>query len=358
MRFNLQIIILAALILVLHSALSGQDPSFSHFLMAPMYNNPASCGGQPNDLQVRMSYRNQWYGLKTPFSTGLFSADIYDPYIGALGVLALSDTEGEGSLQTSQIGVCYAHKYPVIAEKLSIHLGLMASFVQKTIDWSKIQFDDEFDKVLGQVYPSGFVPPARSSAIYPDFNTGILITTNFGRDYHNRHRFYNEIGFSMSHITRPDYSLLGLNSRLPIKYVIHFKGIYNKYERQDFFISPALMIEQQSSMRTILFGSNIVFNQTFIGMWVRNREIARAESFDALIVCAGVIFDARSRSQVTVSYSYDFTVSPLKTGTLGSHEVHVFWKMNDVPLSRKGAGRDVERQRQKPVPCPGSARGF
>ncbi|MFO7723837.1 MAG: PorP/SprF family type IX secretion system membrane protein [Bacteroidales bacterium] len=349
---------LATALLLLNPKLSGQDPGFSHFVMSPMYYNPASCGGQPNDLQVRMSYRNQWYGLKSAFNTGLFSADIYDPYIGALGVLALSDTEGEGSLHTSQIGACYAHKYPVIAEQLSIHLGLMACFVQKSIDWSKIHFDDEFDKVLGQVYPSGFVPPARSSVIYPDFNTGILITSNLGRNYHNRHRFYNEIGFSMSHITRPDYSLLGINSRLPIKYVFHFKGIYNKYERQDFFISPALMIEQQASMRTVTYGSNIVFNQAFIGLWIRNRQIAAAESFDAVSVCAGVVFETESRSQVIVSYNYDFTVSPLKSGTLGSHEVNVFWKMTKVHLSGKSSGRQVERQRQKPVPCPGSGRAF
>lgn len=336
--------------------LSGQDPSFSNFLMSPMYYNPATCGGNDNELQMRMSYRKQWYGLKSVFNTYLFSSDIHVPSVGGLGLMAFSNTEGEAFLRTSHFGVCYANKYPLISEYLIIHLGMSSFLVQKSIDWSNIHFDDEFDKFLGHIYPSGFSPPAQSSVIYPDFNTGILITSKFGKDYQYRHRFYNEIGFSMSHITRPDYSLLGLNSRLPVKYVVHLHGSYNIRRKQDLYISPAFMFEQQASLKTATYGSNIILHPVFIGLWVRNQHIATVKSFDALSVCSGMVFEPDKRSQITISYNYDFTISRLKSGTLGTHEINVFWKVNDVQLSGSRTGRRQERLKNKRIPCPDSGR--
>jgi type IX secretion system PorP/SprF family membrane protein len=345
-----------ALIVTLHLSghkLPGQDPNFSHFMMSPMYYNPASCGIY-DELEMRFAYRNLWYGIHPMFHTAKFSGSIYEPAIGGLGLLAMTNTEGDGFLRTSNIGFCYSNKFPLskIPNRMAIHFGLTSSFVQKSIDWTKLHFDDEFDKVMGQIYPTGFVPPDFNSVIYPDFNFGTIISTGFGKGFYDHKQYYNEFGIAFNHLTQPDHSLIGIGSKLPIKTVIHYKGVYRGAERKDFYVNPAAMLELQGGMRTVMYGVNTMFNPIFLGVWIRNRNILDVKAYDAISMCAGITFENHQTSRITLSYSYDFTVSRLAPGTLGSHEINLYVEMMDVSIIRAHNKWARKRAKQRNIPCP------
>lgn len=328
-----------------------QDPNFSHFMMSPMYYNPASCGLY-DELELRFTYRNLWYGINPMFHTAKFSGSIYEPTIGGLGILAMTNTEGDGFLRTTNIGFCYAHKFPLIENRMAIHFGLTSSFVQKSIDWSKLHFDDEFDKVMGQIYPTGFTPPDFNSLIYPDFNFGTIISTGVGKGFNNHTLYYNEFGVAFNHLTQPDHSLTGIGSNLPVKTIIHYKGVYKGAERKDIYVNPAAMIELQGGMRTIMYGVNTMFNPIFLGLWVRNRSVVDVKAYDAVSICAGITFENHQTSRVTLSYSYDFTVSRLAPGTLGSHEINLYIEVIDVSIIRAHSRWARKRGKKRHLPCP------
>jgi type IX secretion system PorP/SprF family membrane protein len=300
----------------------AQDPLLSNFTSMPMYYNPATCASN-DDLDFRLTYRNAWYKLKPMFQTSFFSASYLAPRVGGLGIMAMADFEGAGFLQTNQVGFCYAKHLPLVYKKLSLHFGLMSSFVQKSIEWSNLDFMDEYDKVLGKVYTTGFVPPARNSTIYPDFNAGVMINLGSGENARQSTKYFNQFGFSASHLTRPDHSLIGIGSRLPMKFVAHYKGVYLHHLKHGVYTAPAAVYEWQATMSTMTFGANVMFDPVYLGLWARNRRFADMNTYDALSISAGVVLDQRFDYRVTISYHYDFTISRLAPGVLGSHEISI-----------------------------------
>jgi type IX secretion system PorP/SprF family membrane protein len=340
------------LLLMLASAtLRGQDPNFSHFMMSPIYYNPAACG-MDDELELRLSYRNLWYGVRPMFHAAKFSGSIHQNGLGGLGLLAISNVEGDGFLKTTNIGFCFAKKFEIIPHHLGLHFGLTSGFIQKSVDWSKLHFDDEFDKIMGQVYPTGFTPPDFNSVIFPDFSFGTVISTGFGKGYNNHTLYYQEFGVAFHHLTQPDQSLTGIGSHLPLKLVIQYQGNYKGAERKDIYLKPACMYELQGGMRTLMYGANMMFNPIYLGLWVRNRNVMDSRAYDAISVCAGFITESFNYSRLTISYNYDFTISRLAPGTLGSHEINLMFEFFEVELFKpRSKGRSLFG-RYYPVECP------
>lgn len=350
-QHNYLVILFCVLMYVAPESIKGQDPNFSHFMMSPIYYNPAACGIR-EDLELRFSYRNLWYGIRPLFHTAKFSGSIYEPKIGGIGLIAMTNVKGDGFLRTTNIGIAYAYKVPLVTNRVSLQFGLTSGFGQKSIDWSKLHFDDEFDKVMGQIYQTGFTPPDFNSVIYPDFDFGAIISTGFGKGFKNQTLYYNELGIAFKHITQPDHSLTGVSSKLPIKTVIHYKGVLKGHTNKDIYFTPAAMIEMQGGMRTTIYGVNAVVNPIFLGMWIRNRNVIDFKAYDAISICAGVLFNIKERSKITLSYNYDFTISRLAPGTLGSHEINVKVDLLDVSFTKLSNQRSFRRNRKRSVPCP------
>jgi type IX secretion system PorP/SprF family membrane protein len=347
-----RLILLMMLMISGIAPLRSQDPNFSHFMMSPIYYNPAACGMR-DALELRFAYRNLWYGIHPMFHTAKFSGSMFEPGIGGLGLLAMTNIEGDGFLKTTNVGFCYANKFPLIENTLSCHFGLTSSLVQKSIDWSKLHFDDEFDKVMGQIYPSGFTPPDFNTVFYPDFNFGTILTYGAGKGFYSQTLYYNELGVAFNHLTQPDHSLTGSGSKLPVKTVIHFKGVYKGAQRKDIYFNPGAMMELQGGMRTLMYGGNMMFNPLFMGLWVRNRRLIDMQTYDAIVITAGIGFDNRDKTMHTVlNYTYDFTISRLAPGTLGSHEINIYVRFEDVSILEGVNKRSRFKRKHNAVPCP------
>jgi hypothetical protein len=135
----------------LSNASWSQDPTFTQFYSNPVYLNPALAGstGCP---RIALNYRNEWPQLTGNYVTYSAAFDTYAKSIsGGIGIIALHDQQGQGTIQTSMIGGVYSYNLKV-NRKFSLMFGARAAYFQKFLDWDKLTFGDMIDARRGHVF--------------------------------------------------------------------------------------------------------------------------------------------------------------------------------------------------------------
>jgi type IX secretion system PorP/SprF family membrane protein len=276
----------------------AQDPQFTQFYANPLYLNPALAGSK---LCPRFcaNYRNQWPGISGTYATTGASFDkmVYELH-GGIGLLATTDEAGQGTIRTTTISGIYSY-HQQISRTFTIAAAMEATFTQKSLDWSKVNFGDMIDPARGFVYQTGETPgPGSRSNL--DISTGIVGYSD-----------YYFIGFSAHHLTQPNESLLTSGtSTLPVKYTVH--GGANipvgDFRNPDIIVSPNMIWQQQQNFQELNLGLYVKKEAIVGGLWYRNR--------DSFILLVGI-----DKGNIRIGYSYDLTISRLTNTTAGAHEV-------------------------------------
>jgi type IX secretion system PorP/SprF family membrane protein len=155
-----------------------------------------------------MNYRNQWPNLSANYVTYSFSGDMHlDAMGGGLGVLVTKDDQAHSTLKTTNASLIYSYQ-AVINREFSLKFGLQATYLEKRLDASHLNFGDMIDPRRGFVWHTqeAIPSPLKRTA---DFSAGLL--------GYSKHYFF---GFAAHHITQPDEGLLG-PSALPAKFTAH-----------------------------------------------------------------------------------------------------------------------------------------
>jgi type IX secretion system PorP/SprF family membrane protein len=284
-------------------SVSAQDPQFSQFYANPLYLNPAFAGSGKCP-RVILNYRNQWPGIETGFRTQSFS---YDQYIkllsGGIGLMVNNDRAGIGNLTSTNISGIYSYNLP-ISRSWSLKAGIEASYLQKTIDWGRVTFNDMIDPHQGFIYGSDDIPnssPVRKLNIA----SGILA---FSKNIY--------FGAAVHHLTQPNISLTQSESALPRKLTFHGGAMipFNKNKRNsENFFSPNLMFIQQGQFQQVMVGLYANKGPLVGGMWYRQTS----KNTESLILLLGI-----QHNIFKFGYSYDFTLSALNLNrTYGAHEI-------------------------------------
>ena len=289
--------------------LFAQDPEFTQFYANPLYLNPAFAG-TARCPRICLNYRNQWPGITGTFVT--YSAS-YDQHIdgisGGVGFLFTNDRAGQATINTTNISGIHSYQLNITRE-FSMKVGLQATYAQKSVDWSKLNFGDMIDPRRGFVYNTTEVPNF-TSRTNVDFSAGLL-------GYSRRYFF----GFAVHHITEPDEGFLG-QSKLPMKYTGHAGAVIPIGGRYgDSGISPNILYQKQGDFQQLNLG--IYFNKGPLvgGAWYRNQ--------DSFILLLGFQQDL-----FKFGYSYDVTVSKLTNATAGSHELSFQMQFECKPKKKK-----------------------
>ena len=281
-------------LLGLAMGLGAQDLQFTQFYANPLYLSPAFAGSEYCP-RMCFNYRNQWPNLSGTYVS--YSAS-YDRYVeaisGGLGFLVTSDNQARGTLKTTSASLIYSYNITV-TRSFSIKAALQATYFQKTIDRSKLNFGDMIDARRGFVWNTNEIIPMQNKR-NADFSAGIL--------GHSRHYFF---GVAANHITQPDEGLLG-PSKLPLKLTVHAGAIINLEKGSESSISPNILFQQQQNFTQLNLGVYFTKQYFVAGLWYRNS--------DAFIVLLGI-----QTNHLKLGYSYDVTVSKLASNTAGSHEV-------------------------------------
>jgi type IX secretion system PorP/SprF family membrane protein len=253
-------------------------------------------------------------------------AAAYDSYFknisGGVGLIALHDVQGQGTIQTSMIGASYSN-YLKVNRKFRLMFGAQAAYYQKYLDWSQLTFGDQIDPRRGFIYQTGDVPRGNGRRGFFDVSAGIV---GFSKNFY--------FGAAFHHLNRPDESMILGQSRLPIKFTGHIGANIKLGQRGRYssttFLSPNIIYQNQNGFQQLNVGAYLKYESFTIGAWYRNK--------DAFILTVGINTD-----KYRIGYSYDLTVSPLGNGVSGgSHEVSL-----GINLKCKKPARDFRR-----ISCP------
>jgi type IX secretion system PorP/SprF family membrane protein len=279
---------------------NAQDPTFTQFYANPLYLNPAFAGshGCP---RFALNYRNEWPSLSGNYVTYSASYDQYFKNIsGGFGVLATHDQQGQGTINTSMLGLVYSY-HLTLGRKWKMMFGARASWYQKFLDWDKLTFGDMIDPRRGFIYATGDVPRGGSRGFF-DASAGTVIF--------NKHFF---AGFAAHHLNTPNESMIIGNSPLPMRFTGHMGaeiqlGRQSKYSNGT-SIMPNVIYQYQNGFQELSVGTYVKYGAFNVGFWYRNK--------DAFIMTIGV-----NTGKFKLGYSYDVTVSKLNNGVSGgSHEI-------------------------------------
>jgi type IX secretion system PorP/SprF family membrane protein len=317
---NLKNFILLGLFYVSFHSLA-QDPTFTQFYSNPVYLNPALAGssGCP---RIALNYRNQWPQLTGNFVTYAAAYDTYAKNLsGGVGIMAMHDQQGQGTIQTSMIAGTYSY-YLKVNRKFRIMFGGQAAYFQKYLDWSKLTFGDMIDPRRGFIYQTGDVPRGNGSHGFFDVSAGMVGFTK---------NFY--FGVAAHHLNRPDESMILGDSKLPIRVTGHMGANIKLGQRGRYSsnttLMPNVIYQYQNGFQQFNIGAYLKYEAFTIGAWYRNR--------DAFIVSLGI-----TTEKFRIGYSYDLTVSQLGGISGGSHEISM-----GINLKCKKQMKDFRR-----ISCP------
>lgn len=330
-----QIAIIVIVVLSVGGVGYAQDPQFSQYYQAPLYLNPGFTG-ITQQQRIAINHRLQWPNLPQAFATYSASYDIWvDELSSGFGILATTDKMGSAGWRTTTVGLNYSYKVR-LNDKIVFSPGLYFGYGINGLDRSKLRLGDglEFNGV-------SLDPDLQrlGNQQYFDFGSGFL--------------FYSKslwVGASFSHMNQPNLSILNSTSRLPMKTTIHggariplYNGprTFNKVS----YLTPSFIYRVQGPISQMDVGMNYHIDPVSIGIWYRGKPFQKnvigTVNQDALIFNLGLYL-----KNLTIGYSYDFSVSGLSTASGGAHEISMVYEFVAKPLHRG------VKKRNRLIPCP------
>ena len=297
----------------------AQDPQFSQFYAAPLYLNPAFAGSTEL-ARAGVNYRNQWPSYPTNFVTYSGFFDYYfDDYNSGVGLLILSDREGQAGLVTNSVSLQYSYNLR-ITDDLAFRAGLSGSYTLQNLDKSNLIFGDQID------FDGQFKDVTDDNIINRDFRNNYF---DFGAGglFYTR-KFW--LGFAASHLLTPVNTLIDGDSRLDRKYSVHlgykfllptstnfnFPGGF-----RDVSLTPTAQFKQQGEFSQMDVGLYFTYEPLVLGTWYRGvpfKTVEGISNHESIIMLVGV-----STNGLNIGYSYDYTISKLGIATGGAHEISI-----------------------------------
>ncbi len=306
------------------SVSTAQDPNFSQFFASPLTLNPALTGKFDGVYRVAGNFRNQWPTINNAFVTRTASVDfgimknrLSDIDQMGIGILGVTDRAGDGVLVTNYAGLSLAYHKGLDEDGFhQIGAGFQGTFVNKRLDVSKVDFEDELTPLGFTGITSEIFDSKQISVSYFDLNAGVFY--NGSTDGYNN--FY--LGASMYHINRPKESFQGGQYLLSARTTIQAGGKIPIGGYKHFLHVAANHSFQANANNTVVGGAfsynlnNDEDNPTniYAGAWYRFN--------DAAIPYIGIEING-----LRIGASYDANTSSLKpaSNTRGGMEVSLIY---------------------------------
>jgi type IX secretion system PorP/SprF family membrane protein len=315
----------------------AQDPEFSQYYASPLYLNPAFAG-TASDHRFILNYRNQWPSISNGFVTTALSYDYNMPHLkSGIGALVVQDKAGTAGLKSTTLNFQYSYKAS-FNNKLVISSGLNFGAGFRSIDFNKLVFGDQLKFDRDDVPSDDPILNSTDQSAYFDFGAGILAYSK---------KFW--LGFSSSHINRPNRSLLNGEAEIPVKSTVHggvriplYHGPFKREKTAA--IMPSFVYKKQAQFDQLDLGTFFFYEPVVVGLWYRGipleQNVSDNISQDAVVVMLGF-----QLLKIEVIYSYDFTISQLGPISGGAHELALKYKLD---FSTGGKTKRKERF----IPCP------
>lgn len=320
-------IIIYILLIFTFSELFGQDPQFSQFYSSPIYLSP-SLSGATGVSRAIINYRNQWPSIPNAFTTYAFSLDHYiKNYKSGVGLLFLRDQEG-GVFNSTIAGATYSYTIDVNS-KFKIRPGLGASYYNRSIDYSELQFADE----LYRESTTSIEIPKNEQVHHYDFTFSLLgYTEMFWGGITSDHLLALNSNFK-NDPTYPDL-------KISVYGGARFKLFESVRSKEDKIFAVSFLYKNQAGFNQLDIGTNFEKEPFRIGLWFRGiPAFSETADLNAIVILVGYTY-----KNILINYSYDISTSRMLSATGGAHEISLAYIV-DLGLDRK-------RSRMGAVPCP------
>ncbi len=288
-------IVFLFLVLVLHPALSQQDPLSSHYMFNTLTYNPGVAGTSGQICATALN-RQQWVGFKGAPTTTVFniSAPVTLFQIkSGVGLLVESDNIGFDK----DINLSGSYSYLMDMGQGKLGIGLSLGMLNKTLSptWS-IPTDDTHTPASGDP----LIPENKESYVAFDMGLGL---------YYKTDKYY--AAFSITHLNKPD-----------IKFS---KGL--TYVSRHYYLTAGYTLQLPNPSLELIpsvfaFSDGKVAQVTVTSLLRYNKKVWGGVSYragDALIGMVGFeLFNG-----IRLGYAYDFTISDINKNSSGSHEFMV-----------------------------------
>jgi type IX secretion system PorP/SprF family membrane protein len=298
----------------------SQDHHLSHYDVVTAYYNPATTGMFGADkfkYRITADQRSQWGAIGVrPYLTSYAAFDM--PYIirnSKIGFGGYIINNNGGLAKLNSFSMMAAAAYDIIGsqnrksgliQKHILSVGLQMGFFYRSTNNNDLSYDVQYSYQDGGAFDKNLP----SNEVYSRLNIA-RFDANLGLYYQYLERakkVYPYAGFSMSHISRPDESMVGGVKRIPMRFIINAGSKIIVDEKLD--LTPRLVYLAEASAYDFTFGllANYQVHENGtklqLGLDYRLR--------DAVIISVGM-----KQKDYSVRFSYDINTSYLRNFSSG-----------------------------------------
>lgn len=304
----------------------AQDIHFTQYYTSPLNLNPATAGFFNGTQRFTMQNKTQWRSVTVPFKTlsASFDMPLWKRYLKqdmfGGGLLVNRDQAGDSKFGTTQAGLSFSYIRSISRiNNQFLALGIQFGGAQRSLDYSQLMFDSQYDGTSYNPSLSNNEQFAKSSFFFSDISAGAY--WNF-----LRHRSLGfDAGISVFHINKPRQSLFDNNQiRLDRKLVMHFGSQFNATSK--IHVYPGILFMSQGKYKELNIGALSKFVKVpneanylaiALGLFYRVN--------DALNFVAGLDY-----KDLSVGISYDVNLSTLvpASHSKGGYEISLVYILN------------------------------
>ena len=321
------------LLFLLLQAAQSQDLQFAQFYAVPMFVNAAATGHlEEGSQRITIAYRGQWDQASAagPYQGALAAYEYrhcQKHNFWALGGWLQSEGARFANYRQGQVKLSGAFHYQ-LGQDFYASVGLGGGALQYGAALSDLRYDAQF--APGQGYDphlaTGENLEASNTRWQPDLNTGAQI-------YNPRQGWV--FGAALSHLNRPNFSILGKDNFLGVGLSVHGTATIRTTSRQAFVLRGL-------TYRQSVLGSNSAQWQTLLGGFYRmtsrgeglfsagcllrlSGNTGRHGPFEALVPTVQL-----GAKQLRFGLSYDLNLRKLVSPSLGRVELTMGWTFGEV----------------------------
>lgn len=315
---NIKLFLTATVASILPLFSLAQDIHFSQLTETPLLLNPALVG-MSHDILAIVNFKDQWKSVNsTPYRTYNVSADM--AYLKktngsrlGVGLDVFSDKAGDGQMGTTT-GQLHLSGVLAADEKNLISLGLYGGFAQRSLSYSDLYWDKQYDGMTFDATRPTFEPTTFGNHTYMDFGAGLAWFYGKGHStMSSNDAFSVNAGFSVQHINQPIYSFYGaVEQHLPIKMIAHGNAEIGLKNR-NLILEPSYIVLIQGGHHEINAGMLFKYVMQDASIYTGRKKpgafiLGGYYRFgDAAVIATGYEF-----SNFRIGMSYDVNLSDLK----------------------------------------------
>jgi type IX secretion system PorP/SprF family membrane protein len=279
-----------------------QAAQYSLYMLNPYGINPAAAGLE-NTLIATGGFRSQWGGIEGKPITQYMNV-VLPISIVSSGVGISIHNESIGA--RNGLSAKASYNYMVKMGDGLLSFGAAGGIVQGALDGTKLRTPDG-------IYESGASIDHKDKLLTTFSVSGTIPTFDVGV-YYKSEKF--EIGLSSSNITEPKLRLTGqrdINVMLKRHYFAIIQTHFNVLNNITLY--PSVLVKSDATQTQIDFSTFLQYNDNiFLGASFRGYS---KNTQDALAAFGGV----KLSPKLKLAYSYDITLSGLKTTAQATHEI-------------------------------------